>query len=110
MKLDISQIKINYLVRIIVLAAFTFKNEFRSIEKYQNLVQNFINNKFGDIKIKIISPNISDEQWRESILDEILFNKESDRLVEIIFSIFSNEKRIIIDLNNESKYELFLYG
>lgn len=106
----------NYYLRIVIFAAFAYKRYFDKEIEYQQMVTDFITKRLVnhgpqiDLLIKR-RPELTDGESRDLILDNILFDTESEKLIEIQFSLNRIEKKIIIiDLNNEEKYELFLYG
>lgn len=114
MNLDISKIYSNYYLRIIIFAAFAYKRYFDNKLEYQSKLINFIDKRSlhgNSIDIVVKIPESTTSELRDLAIDSIVYNREIKKLVEISFSIDGiNKKDILIDLNDEEKYELFLYG
>ena len=114
MKLDINEVYHNYIVRVVIFALFTFKRQIRQPNVYKQSVYSFVNKRLAwKINLSIITnnENISKEDEREILLEEILNGVESDYLsfVTVTFSTPLKEVTMNIDLSDEEKYSHYLY-
>lgn len=112
--LDFQKINHNYIIRTVIFSAFLYKSDLKNKEIYQSNIQKFISNKLPKINISIIFPiDISKDESRNLILDKILYDSEESNISKLIVLTFKTplkEVSIQIDLDNQEKYELFLYG
>lgn len=115
MKLDVNQIYHNYIVRVVIFALFTFKRQIRQPNVYKISVITFTIKRLPwKINLSIITnnENISKEDGRDLILEELLNGIESDYLsiVTVTFSTPLKEVKMNIDLSDEEKYSHYLYS
>ena len=112
--LDIQIINHNYVTRIVVFSIFLYKNEIKNGNLYKRLVQDYIKNKFPNLLISISLPqemHLIDK--REIVIDKILNDYDGKVLSDLILVSFKTslkEVNLQIDISDQDKYELFLYG
>ncbi len=114
MRLDVQRINHNYVTRMVIYAIFLFKNYRKDENAYHQMILNFVRRKIGyniDLKIEV-GPKLSLEDQRESVIDNLLNDVDVDlmNLVVVKFKTGDKEANIQINLNNEEKYEEYLYG
>jgi len=115
MKLDINEIYHNYIVRIVIFALFTFKRQIRQPNAYKMSVIAFTIKRLPwKINLSIITSNenISKEDGREMLLNELLEGIETDYLSTVVVTFFTPLKEVTmsIDLSDEERYECYLYS
>ena len=113
MKLDINQVYHNYIVRVVIFSLFTYKRIVRQPAIYKQSVLSFVNKRVA-WKINLMidtGPQMSKDEEREIVLNEILEGFESDHLTTVIVTFTTPLKEITIevDLRDEGKYQNFLY-
>ncbi len=112
--LDIQKINNNYIIRMVVFAAFLYKSDIKDHSTYKKNIQEFILKKIHNINLRIHFPiDIPKEESRNIILDKILYDSDESNLSELVvfrFKTSEKEVNLQIDLGNQEKYELFLYG
>jgi len=115
MKLDINEIYHNYIVKVVIFALFTFKGQIRQPNVYKISVIKFTIKRLPwkiNLSIMTSNENISKEDGREILLEELLYGIESDYLstVAVTFTTPLKETTILIDLSDEKRYEEYLYS
>lgn len=113
MKLDINEINHNHIVKVVIFALFMFKRQIRNTALYRISVMKFVKAR---IPWKIDLVIITEEkktvgEEREMLLDELLNGIKTDYLTKINVTFTTPLKTVTmeIDLNDEKKYEQFLY-
>ena len=114
MKLDMNEIYHNYIVRVVIVALFTFKRQIRQPNVYKMSVITFTIKRLP-WKINLIidtGMKLDREEEREILLEELLNGVESDYLstVTVTFTTPLKEITMNIDLSDEKKYEHYLYS
>ena len=114
MKLDVQKINHNYVTRIIIFSVFLFKNYRKDENAYFQMILNFVRRKVGyniDLKVEV-GPKLSIEDQRESVIENLLNDDNVDimNLVVVKFKTGDKEANIQINLNDEDKYEQYLYS
>lgn len=113
MKLDINEIYHNYIIRVVIFALFTFKNQIRQPNVYKMSVQAFVKRRLPwQINLYIDTGiTMSKGEEREVLLNELLEGVESNYLsvVTVSFTTPVKETTIEVDLKDEDKYQNFLY-
>lgn len=112
--LDIQKINHNYIIRMVVFSAFLYKSDIKDKDLYKTKIQEFILKKLHNIDLSIYFPiDIPKEESRNLILDKILYDIEEPNISDLIVFKFRTplkEVNLQIDLGNQERYELFLYG
>jgi hypothetical protein len=112
--LDIQKINHNYIIRMVVFSAFLYKSNIKDKNLYKLKIQEFILKKLHNIELSIYFPiEISKEDSRDIILDKILYDTENPNISDLVvfkFKTSIKEVNLQIDLGNQEKYDLFLYG
>lgn len=83
MKLEINEIYHNYIIRIVIFSLFTYKSLLRQPHVYKQSVQSFTKKRIP-WKINLFidtGPNISLQEEREMIIDELLDGVENRKSV-----------------------------
>ena len=114
MKLDVQQINHNYITRMVIFSIFLFKKYRKEETAYHQMINNFLRRKIGysiDLKIEC-GPKFSLEDQRELVIENILNDEEFDHMNLVVaqFKTALKEVNIQIDLNQEEKYENYLYS
>lgn len=113
MNLDISEIYHQYITRIVIFAAFTFKGQIKQPNVYKLSVAGFIKRRLPwEIKLIIDTGiKLEKDEEREIALAQLLDNIESDYMttVKVTFTTPKKEVTIDIDLLDEEKYTKYLY-
>ncbi len=112
MKLDINEIYHNYIVRVVIFALFTYKRQLRQPNIYKMSVINFTSKRLPwKINLKIETENISKEEGREILLNQLFTGQQSKNLttVKVIFTTPLKEVSMEVDLSDEDKFQKFLY-
>jgi hypothetical protein len=114
LKLDYQEILHNYLTRLVIFSVFLFKDQRRQENVYQESVRGFIKRRFRtDIELILeVGPKISIDEQRDIQIESILNNDESKflNLVVVQFKTGFKEVTIQINLNDEYRYESYLYS
>ena len=113
MKLDINEINHQHIVKVVIFALFMFKRQIRNTPLYRISVLKFVKARIPwkiDLIILTEDKKTVGEE-REMILDELLNGVKSDYLSKINVTFTTPLKTVTmeIDLNDEKKYEQFLY-
>lgn len=111
---NINHIYHQYIKKIIFFAVFLYKNKIKNKEEYEKLVFNFVKKRiFWEINLKInAGERLPEKEERKLILDNLLRDIENDYpiKVEVSFNSPLKQTAIFIDLNQEEKYEKFIYS
>ena len=116
MKLDYQEILHNYITRIVVFAVFLFKEQRKQESVYRESVRSFIKRRIRtDIEFTLeVGPKLSLEDQRDLQIESILNNFDETKffnLVVVEFRTGFKEKITLqINLNDEKKYESYLYS
>jgi len=114
MKLDISEINHNYITRLVIFSVFLFKNYRKNESEYQRMVSEYLRKKTRltiDIKITC-GPKYTLQEQREKSIENLLSNDEHEilNLVVIQFKTTYKEVNLQININDEEKFESYLYS
>lgn len=114
MRLDINEISHNYITRLIIFSIFLFKNYRKDDQEYARMVSDYIRKK---TRLKIIvdiecGPKYSIEDRREKSITQLLLDEKIQilNLVVVRYKTNFKEVNLQIDLNNEEKYESYIYS
>lgn len=111
MELNIQKIKENYITRLVVFSIFLYKGMYGQLTAYNVAVTRFLDAKLGyHIDITIDTDKKDKSELREEVLKELLDNYHSYKIVRIEYYINNVSKSLLIDLNDEERYENYLYG
>lgn len=114
MKLDINEVYHQYILRIVIFSLFANKSLIRQPNVYKQAVFTFLKKRLPwKIYLSIdTGEQLSLDEERELILDELLYGIKTDHLKVIIikFTTPLKDVRMAIDLANENKYQTFLYS
>jgi hypothetical protein len=113
-RLDVQRINHNYVTRMVIFSIFLFKNYRKDENAYFQMILNFVRRKIGhniDLKIEV-GPKLSIQEQRENVIDNLLNDDDIDimNLVVVKFKTGDKEATIQINLNEEDKYEQYLYS
>jgi len=115
LKLDYQELNHNYITRLVVFALFLFKEQRKKEKVYHQSITKFIKQRIKhELEISIeVGPKLSLEDQRESQI-ETLFNSSVEsrflNLVVVRFKTGFKEVTIQINLNDEERYESYLYS
>jgi len=111
MELNIQKIKENYITRLVVFSVFLYKGMYNQLTAYNVAVTQFLDAKLGyHIDITINTDRKDKSELREEVLKELLDDYHSYKIVRIEYSINNVSKSLLIDLNDDERYENYLYG
>lgn len=116
MKLDYQEIHHNYITRLVIFAIFIFKEQRRQENVYRQSVISFIRKRIRyDIDLTIeVGPKLALEDQRDLQIESLINNTEESgflNLVVVEYKTGLKEKVILqINLNEEEKYEYYLYS
>lgn len=119
MKLDYQEIHHHYITRLVIFAIFLFREQRRQENVYRQSVINFIKRRIRyDIEISLeVGPKMDLEDSRDMQIESILNNSNLDdpsRLLNLVVVEFRTgfKERITlqINLNDDEKYESYLYS
>ena len=113
MKLEISEIYHNYIIRVVIFSIFLYKRMIKTPNAYKLAVNSFIKKRLP-WKINLIIDTgikLDKDDEREILLNELLEGIESDYLsiITIKFTTPLKETTMQIDLKDEKKYSEYLY-
>ena len=114
MKLNVQEINHNYVTRMVIFAIFTFKNYRKEEGVYFQMINNFLKRKVGyqiDLRIEV-GPKMSLQDQRDLVIDSLINDDELNfmNLVTAEFKTGFKSVNFQVDLNDEDKYEQYLYG
>lgn len=114
MRLDVQKINHNYVTRMVIFSVFLFKNYRKEETAYHQMIVNFVRRKIGfniDLQVEV-GPKLSLQDQRESVIENLLNDDVVDimNLVVVKFKTGDKEASIQINLNDEDKYEQYLYS
>jgi hypothetical protein len=116
LKLDYQEILHNYVTRIVVFAIFLFKEQRRQENVYRESVRVFINRRLRtDIDLTLeVGPKLTLEDQRDLQIESILNNFDETKFLNLVVVEFKTgyKERVTlqINLNEEEKYESYLYS
>jgi hypothetical protein len=114
MKLEISDITDNYIIRLVIFSLFLFKPDRFEPEIYSRNIKKWINKrtKFDINLVLDIGPKMSKKDSRQLLIDNIINDRELNyfNIVDISFNTGVRNIKMSIDLNDEEKWENYLYG
>jgi archaellum biogenesis ATPase FlaH len=97
---------------MVIFSVFLYKNYRNQENVYKTAINNFLKRKLININIEVeVGPKYSIEEQRESILEKLFNNDEIERLNLIVvrYKTPLKDVNMQINLNNEDKYEDYLY-
>ena len=117
MRLDVNDINNNYIMRLVILAVFMYKEMRKQEHIYQEYIRSYIQKRLGydpDIKIEV-GPKMDKIDGRDQIINDILDDVDDEdrgvyNLVSISFKTGHKDVNMQINLNEEDKYESYIYG
>lgn len=114
MKLDVQEINHNYVTRMVIFAIFTFKSYRKEEGVYFQMINNFLRRKVGyqiDLRLEV-GPKMSLQDQRELVIDSLINDDELNfmNLVTVEFKTGFKSVNLQIDINDEDKYEQYLYA
>ena len=116
MKLDYQEILHNYITRLVVFAIFLFKEQRRQESVYRESVRSFIKRRIRtDIDLTLeVGPKLTLEDQRDLQIETILNNFDETKFLNLVVVEFKTgfKERVTlqINLNEEDKYESYLYS
>jgi len=113
-KLDAQEIKHNYIVRMVIFSVFLFKKYRKEENVYRQMIVNFLRKKVGySIELSLeCGPKIPKQEQRDNLIDGILNDEEIIYLNLVVVEFRTSYKSVSlqIDLNQEDKYDQYLYA
>lgn len=99
---------------MVIFSVFLFKNYRKEETAYHQMIVNFVRRKIGfniDLQVEV-GPKLSLQDQRESVIENLLNDDVVDimNLVVVKFKTGDKEASIQINLNDEDKYEQYLYS
>lgn len=116
MKLDYQEIHHHYITRLVVFAIFLFREQRRQENVYRQSVINFIKRRIRyDIDLTLeVGPKLTLEDQRDMQIESILNNFDETKFLNLVVVEFKTgfKERITlqINLNDEERYESYLYS
>ena len=116
MNLDYQEILHNYITRIVVFAIFLFKEQRKQESVYRESVRNFIKRRLRtDIELTLeVGPKLTLEDQRDLQIESILNNFDETKFLNLVVVEFKTgfKERVTlqINLNEEERYESYLYS
>lgn len=117
MKLDYQEILHNYVTRIVIFGIFLFKEQRKQESVYRESVRNFIKRRLRTDSIELtleVGPKLSLEDQRDLQIESILNNFDETKFLNLVIVEFKTgyKERVTlqINLNEEEKYECYLYS
>jgi hypothetical protein len=113
-RLDVQKINHNYVTRLVIFSIFLFKNYRKEEKVYHQMIVNFLRRKVGykiDLEIQV-GPKYTLQEQRDNIIESIINNEDVSNLNLVVanYKTGLKEVSIQIDLNEEDKYEEYLYS
>jgi hypothetical protein len=113
-KLDYHEIHHNYVTKLVIFAVFLYKETRRQENVYSLSVLRFLKKRIPyEIYFTLeVGPKMALEDQRENAINLIFGNSEKSvlNLVVVQFRTGYKEVTLQIDLNQEEKYESYLYS
>jgi len=115
MELDYQKIQHNFMTRIVIFAVFLYKNLRRQEKVYESSVRSFLKKRISqDIDLTLeVGPKMTKEEMRDSLIKSIFDPNDETvilNLVSIRFKTNLMEVNIQVDIDNDQKYENYLYS
>ena len=116
MKLDYQEIHHHYITRLVVFAIFLFREQRRQENVYRQSVINFIKRRIRyDIELYLeVGPKLALEDQRDMQIETLLNNFDESNFLNLVVVEFRTgfKERITlqINLNDEERYESYLYS
>lgn len=116
MKLDYQEIHHHYITRLVVFALFLFKEQRRQENVFRQSVINFIKRRIRyDIELTLeVGPKLALDDQRDMQIDSILNDFDESKFLNLVVVEFKTgfKERITlqINLNDEERYESYLYS
>lgn len=116
MKLDYQEIHHHYITRLVVFAIFLFREQRRQENVYRQSVITFIKRRIRyDIELTLeVGPKLALEDQRDMQIDSILYDFDESKFLNLVVVEFKTgfKERITvqINLNDEERYESYLYS
>lgn len=114
MNLDFQQINHNYILRVVIFSVFLFKEHRKTESIYLQQILNFLRKKLGyaiDLQIEC-GPKFTKDVQRDLFINNILNDIEFEHMNLIVVEFKTPLKSVTlqINLNDEEKYEQYLYS
>jgi len=116
LKLDYQEIHHHYITRLVVFAIFLFREQRRQENVYRQSVISFIKGRIRyDIDLTLeVGPKLTLEDQRDIQIESILNNFDETKFLNLVVVEFKTgfKERITlqINLNDEERYESYLYS
>jgi hypothetical protein len=116
LKLDYQEIHHHYITRLVVFALFLFKEQRRQENVFRQSVINFIKRRIRyDIELTLeVGPKLALDDQRDMQIDSILNDFDESKFLNLVVVEFKTgfKERITlqINLNDEERYESYLYS
>lgn len=117
MRLDVNELNHKYIIRLVILGVFMYKELRKQELVYQEQIRTFIEKRLGyntDLLIEV-GPKMGKSDSRNQILMDLLDDVEDDdrgvfNLVVVKFKTGYKDVNLQINLNQPEKYEEYIYG
>ena len=114
MKLDFQEVNHNHITRIVIFAIFLYKESRKHENVYAQSVRSFLKKRIPyDIDLRLeVGPKMSLDDQRDNAIDLIFGDSDKPvlNLIVVQFKTGHKEVTLQIDLNQEEKYESYLYS
>jgi hypothetical protein len=113
-RLDYQEIHHNYVTRLVIFSVFLYKETRKQENVYNQSVRGFLKKRIPyDIDLSIeVGPKMSLDEQRDNAIDLIFGDTDKSilNLVVVQFRTGHKEVTLQIDLNQEQRYEGYLYS
>jgi hypothetical protein len=114
MKLDAQIIHHNYITRMVIFSVFLFKNYRNQELVYSQMINGFLKKKVHTkLQVELeCGPKLATQDSRDTIIESLLNEDDFDHmnLVVVNFKTPLKEMSLQIDLNQEEKWNDYLYS
>lgn len=115
MKIDYQELNHNYITRLVIFAVFLFKEQRKQENVYLQSIIRFIKQRIKfDLDISLeVGPKLSLEDQRDAQIETLFNNSEESKFLNLVLVHFKTgfkEVSIQINLDDEERYENYLYS
>ena len=114
MDYDFQKIYSNYITRLVIFSVFLYGGLRKNEKEYENSVKKFLNKRIKNFNITLeVGPKFSKQDSRDIIIQNLLEEGEEifiNNLVVVQFKTGTKDISLQINLDQEDKYEIYLYN
>lgn len=114
MDYDFQKIYSNYITRLVIFSVFLYGGLRKNEKEYENSVKKFLNKRIKNFNITLeVGPKFSKQDSRDIIIQNLLEEGEEifiNNLVVVQFKTGIKDISLQINLDQEDKYEIYLYN